>query len=162
MDADGQQRMRVVERAVSAVLIPRGFRRRNLHWRRRTGEVLQQLSVVGMRLGGRYQPCWGLNVLAFDEGPAPPPHRLQARWFFAEALRTEAERRAMYDAFDLSRPVADARRESLVTEFLSDHVAPCFDAFETQESVRAMMATYGRPLRATQFFNLPDDWWPAE
>ena len=163
-----KQRLSILEQAAHEILNPLGFKRQKATWRRRLPEVLQQFSIVSMQLGARYRPEWGINLFAFSEDPRPQPNRLHVRWILEQFLRPKrgmTVRREVLDvlgALDLASDMDDARRAKHLSRFLNRRVLPCFETYQTKDSVRGMMADYGSPFRAQTFSGCPESWWPHE
>src|SRR5687767_14461557 len=134
-----KEKLICLEEAIHTVLNPLGFKKQKSNWRRSTNEVLQQFSVVSQQLVASYNAEWGLNVLSFSEDPKPLPHRLHARWCHQAMVKPRGRRLRVSEALDLQSELSDEERKHLVTELLRKDVIPCFELFQTRESVRGMM-----------------------
>ena len=152
----------VAEKAVHDILKPLGFKKQKMNWRRRLDEIHQQFSIVSVDRDDEFQPAWGLNIISLCEDPRPVPWRLQVRWYLARSIENVEWREQVYHSFEYQRKIDPEARIQVIQKFLNESVVPCFDKFQTKESVKTMMGTYKYPFRAHQFWNLPDEWWPPD
>jgi hypothetical protein len=169
--AQFKDRLKLVEEAVHSVLSPIGFKKQKTNWRRSLPEVLQQFTIASMQTGTRYRPEWGLNLFAYSENPKPVHNELQVSWMLEDFICPFIVDRlvgpldevlAVKRAFDLAHEFSNEERTAIIETFLKKRVIPCFDMYQTQDSVRKMMGKYRAPLRAQVFVGLPDDWRPPE
>ncbi|MGA2500393.1 MAG: DUF4304 domain-containing protein [Tepidisphaeraceae bacterium] len=177
--AQFKDRLILVEQAVHGVLSPLGFKKQKTNWRRSRPETLQQFTIASQQLGARYRPEWGLNLVSRSENPRPVHHELHVQWVLEQFLCPFVVERAddwttgkvtgpldemleMMHAFHLKREMPGAERQRLVVKLLTQYVVPCFDMYQTEESVRRMMGCYKAPLRAQMFGGCPKDWWPKD
>jgi len=166
-----KDRLQLVEEAVHGVLSPLGFKKQKTNWRRSLPEVLQQFTIASAQLGARYRPEWGLNLVSRSENPRPVHHELHVRWVLEQFLCPFVVDRVvgpldemleMMHAFHLKREMPGAERQRLVVKLLTKHVVPCFEMYQTEQSVREMMGNYKAPLRAQMFGGCPKEWWPKD
>jgi len=157
-----KEKLTRLEGAIHQVLSPLGFKKQKSNWRRSNEELLQQFSIVSQQLIASYSADWGLNVLSFSEDPKPLPHRLHVRWIGQETVKPHKRSLLVSSALDFESDFSDEERAKVINQMLVSDVLPCFEAFQTKESVRQMMGDWNFPRRASMFFNLPKDWWPPD
>jgi hypothetical protein len=151
-----------IEEAVHGVLSPLGFKKQKSNWRRRLAEVLQQFTIDSVQIRGKHRPEWGLNLLNRSENPAPIHYRLDVRWI-AEMIIPHRRMLRIFDALDTETEMPHEQREKALAELLGKYVLPCFEMYQTEASVRAMMGNYKAPLRAPNYSpSLPRAWWPKD
>ena len=162
MDKFETIRFKIIETCAHESLKLFGFRKQKMSWRRVVGEVLQQFSIVGMNVGRKYRPEWGLNILRRIEDRRPIYYTLQVRWIFEMTVENLPERLNYFACFDLQTNLSDDERAAGVKSSLKSFVVPSFEAISTEEHVKAMIGNINFPLRAQSYFRLPDEWWPDD
>ena len=179
MHPDAKRRLELVEQTIHGILSPLGFKKQKSNWRRDTGELLQQFSVVSKQLYSLYYPDWGLNLLRYCEDPKPSPWKLAVQWSLVRSVKDTHLRLRFSNAFNFDEadefhpdflaksdeerdPITpDDERSELVTKLLRKYVVPCFEKFGTERSVHEMFLApqkFPPRLRAYSFGGVPESW----